>query len=229
MHYQPGPDGSVVDTGTMSTTRNTSFHSLAGGRPASLPGLHGYPNGTNGSGTTGKTVMYRKGDVIYGPGGPFPGICEVLAGVVRISALTEAGEEVTTDILTRADLFGNLKALPENTTELARALTDSVVCLYDADQFGQLIATDTRAGEWFRNYLMQRWQNLERRFLRINTCKSAENVAFLYKSLNRTVNDAYGREQPILKVITQKDMADLIGATRQTVAAAMRKIRKKNQ
>lgn len=207
---------------------NEFFHTtLRGSTPfQELGGLHQYATQNSGLGKNLTTLLYKKGEAIYEPGRPFPGICEVVSGAVRISNLTEAGEEVTTEILSQTDLFGNLKALPDNHSEVAYAMVDCVICVYQAEYLTRLIAEEPLVSGWYSHYLLQRWQSLEKRLVRISSCKVIDNVFWLDQRFNHKVRDAQGREQVLRRLLTQKDMADLIGTTRQTVSIAMKEIKR---
>lgn len=167
--------------------------------------------------------LYKKGDWIYKSGQPSTRIYEVVAGVVRTSNLTEEGEEVTADILTHTDLFGNLGILPDPFSGNAKALTDTHLRFYDICFLSNLKTTDPIVNAWFNGYIMHRWNLLEKRLLLISTRRTVTKVDFLYELFDTRVEDAHGRHHTLLELLTQKDMADLVGATRQTVAAVLKK------
>lgn len=198
-----------------NTSSNTSFSTVS---------LHKYLSERDILLETPTLITYKKGEYIYTHGNEFLEIYEVVSGAVRISNLTENGDEVTCDILTQSDIFGNLKGLPTNLSETSKALTDTTIRIYNYEYFNNLKSSDPSIAAWFTAYLINRWTLLERRLVRINTCTTRENVAFLYKLFNVFITDSKRKRHLLLKLITQKDMADMVGATRQTVASVIKEM-----
>ncbi len=209
----------------MEITTTRSFFKSSGAKTAlPYPGLHQFLTEQENVCYKSKTIIYKKGESIYKPGKNLRGIYEVLSGAVRISYISESGEEVTSEILTQTEIFGNLKGSAGNFTEYSKALTDSTIKIYDAELFSELKSVTPELAAWFSDYAVNRWSRLERRLLRINAYKTSDNVAFLYRELNRKITNAEGREERLIKLITQKDIADIAGATRQTVSSVIKEI-----
>lgn len=170
-----------------------------------------------------KIEFYRKGEYIYKSGEGSSKTYEVVAGAVRTSSLTEEGEEVTTDVLTYTDLFGNLGIVANTFSGIAKALADTYLRSYDTCFLSRIKTTDPVVNAWFNDYIMHRWKLLENRLLLISSRRTVNRVDFLHTLVDTNVEDAHGRSHKLLELLTQKDMADLVGATRQTVAAVLKK------
>ena len=213
-----------VFAGLMNTTlqQDPATYASLSVWPA-LGSLHQYTSERHPDGVEPTIRLYKRGDLIYSAGQPSKRIFEVIAGVVRTSNLTVEGEEVTTDIKKQTDLFGNLGVLPDPCSEIAKALTDTYIKTYDHCFFSQLKATDPLVNTWFNDYIIHRWSLLEKRLLLVSTCRIMTRVDFLYELFDIRVSDAHGRPHKLMELLTQKDMADLMGTSRQTVSAVLKK------
>lgn len=188
-----------------------------------LGSLHEYIDGLYLRDAESTIEFYKKGDWVYKSGQPSTRIYEVVAGVIRTSNLTEEGDEVTADILTHTDLFGNLGVLPDSFTGNAKALTDTHLRSYDVCFLSNLKTTDPIVNAWFNGYIMHRWSILEERVLLFSTRRTITRVNFVHERFDKKVEDAHGKHHILLELLTQKDIADLVCATRQTVSAILRK------
>lgn len=185
--------------------------------------LHEYIDGLHLRDTESTIEFYKKGDWVYESGQPSTRIYEVVAGVIRTSNLTEEGDEVTADILTTADLFGNLGILPDSFTGNTKALTDTHLRSYDVYFLSNLKTTDPIVNAWFNGYIMRRWSILEERVLLFSTRRTTTRINFVRERFSKKVKDAHGKQHILLELLTQKDIADLVCATRQTVSAILSK------
>ncbi len=168
---------------------------------------------------------FRKDELIYFPGESNLPIFEILSGGVLLGYYTEEGEEITHEILVKYDYFGNLKNYQSGMSEFAKALIDTTVVVYNHSYFNTLVGSDIIISGWFNKYLSRRWSDIEVRLLKINSQKVVDNLVYLYRNLNKKVKDAHGREFLIFDLLTKKEIADLIGCTRQTVASALKELK----
>ena len=120
------------------------------------------------------------------------------------------------------DFFGNLKYLNGQFSEFARTLVKTRLRLYPLDFFRYLIVYEPEISEWFNYYIVKRWCSAETKLFKSHarTDKKVEN---LLQAMDLPVKDADGASFNLLQLMTKQDIGDLVGATRQTVATALKK------
>lgn len=164
-----------------------------------------------------------KGDYVYSPPENPYVIFEIISGVVKIGSYSKTGEEVTYDILIAGDTFGNLHYLNGQFNEFVKALTTLNLRVYDLDFFRHIITTDATLAEWFHRATVSRWCKMETRLFSIITNDALSRIEALQHELNLTITDNCGKKHHVFELLSQKDIANLTGTTRQTVAAVLRK------
>ncbi|MEL7004421.1 MAG: Crp/Fnr family transcriptional regulator, partial [Bacteroidota bacterium] len=137
----------------------------------------------------------------------------------------DLGEEVVYDVLTKGDFFGNLKYLNGQFFEFSKVLVDTEVRYYDLTFFKELIVSDPEISDWFHFYTVKRWCDAEFRLIKINARHVMEKLQFLYDRFGIDIYDANGRKYFLFNLLTKKDLGDIIGATRQTVASSLKKFK----
>ncbi len=173
--------------------------------------------------TSVKEVIVPKNEIIYKP--PFAEnyMYEVVQGVVKLGGYSETGEENTYDVIYSGDYFGNLKYLNGQFFEFSKTLVDSKIRIYDLAFFKKTIIENPVTSEWFIAYLLKRWCLAEKKLGQVNERSTFQKLEFLKSHFNIPVLDIHGEEHLLYNLLTQKDKGDLIGATRQTIANALKK------
>ena len=92
-------------------------------------------------------------------------------------------------------------------------------CLF----FKSIIIHDPKISEWFNYYLVKRWCIAETKLVKMNSRGIGEKLDFLRDHFGRTIHDIHQKDHILFDLLTQKDLGDLIGTTRQTVANALKK------
>ena len=173
--------------------------------------------------TTEKT--FRKGELIYVPGQTLHHMFEIVEGAVKLGSYSQDGEEVVYDVLSKGDFFGNLKYLDDQFFEFSKVLVDTKIRFYDLGFFKEIIVAQREVSDWFHYYTVKRWCDAEFRLLKINARHVMEKLQFLHDRFDKKVTDIHGRQFTLFNLLTQKDLADVIGATRQTVASSLKKFK----
>ena len=169
------------------------------------------------------TQVFKKGSYIYTPMQKIRHMYELVEGAVKIGSYSEDGEEVVYDVLHKADFFGNLKYLNGQFYEFSKALVDTKVRLYDLSFFKSIIVYDPKVSDWFNYYLVKRWCIAETKLLKMNSRSIAEKLDFLRDHFSKIVQDTHKNNYVLFGLLTKKDLGDLVGTTRQTVANALKK------
>ncbi|MGJ8659671.1 MAG: Crp/Fnr family transcriptional regulator [Cellulophaga fucicola] len=167
-------------------------------------------------------VIFKKNDYLYETHKVENFVYEIISGVVKLGGYSEKGEEYTYDILHTGEFFGNLMYLNGQFSEFARALIDVKVRVYDLCFFKKEIKRHPISAEWFFAYLTKRWYMAEKKLCKVNERSISDKLNFLKTIYNFKVLDSKGKEHNVYSLLTQKDKGDLIGATRQTIANALK-------
>ena len=167
-------------------------------------------------------VTFKRKDDVYLPGQRLSCMYEIVQGAVKLGSYDDEGAEVVYDVVVERDFFGNLKYLNGQFSEFARPLVKTRLRLYPLDFFRHLIVYEPEISEWFNYYVVKRWCNAETKLFKSHgrTDKRVEN---LFQAMDLPVKDADGNSFNLLQLLTKQDIGDLVGATRQTVAAALKK------
>lgn len=166
----------------------------------------------------------KKGDYVYKPSEELYTAYEVVKGTLKIGSYAKDGTECTFEILKPGDIFGNLHYLDGNFQEFAKCLSNVQLRLYDLVFYKRIVVEDHEILEWFNQYIVRRWCRSETRFFTIISEDILTRVQRLYREFNKEIFDAKGKSVNIFETFTQKDIADLTGATRQSIAQVFKKI-----
>ncbi|MDP5230069.1 MAG: Crp/Fnr family transcriptional regulator [Cellulophaga sp.] len=170
-----------------------------------------------------KENLIEKNNHIYKPLNNNGFIYEIVSGAVKLGSYSEQGEEYVYDILQKGDFFGNLRYLNGQFFEFSKTLIDTKVRIYELNFFKKTITNDPQLSDWFISYLLKRWCISEKKMGNIMGNKIEERIAFLMNLLNSPVTNAKGEQFLLFDLLTQKDLGDLSGVTRQTIATIIKK------
>ena len=169
------------------------------------------------------TKTFKRGTFIYQPAENMKYMFEVVEGAIKIGSYSDEGEEVTYDVLQKGDFFGNLKYLNGQFFEFSKTLVDTEVRLYELSFFKSVIINDLKVSEWFTFYLIKRWCSAEKKLVKMNSKSIYEKLNFLRQHFGQRVEDIHHKSYVLFNLLTKKDLGDLVGTTRQTVASALKK------
>lgn len=170
-----------------------------------------------------KEEVIDKNSHIYRPPNNNGFIYEVISGAVKLGSYTDLGEEYVHDVLSQGDFFGNLKYLNGQFFEFSKTLMVSRLRLYPLSYFKTTIVNDPLLSDWFISYIIKRWCTSEKKIGNITGNKIEERIAYLKILFDATIEDANGQTHQLFTLLTQKDLGDLSGATRQTISAILKK------
>ncbi|WP_340152271.1 Crp/Fnr family transcriptional regulator [uncultured Marivirga sp.] len=171
-------------------------------------------------------AKFRKGEYIYKPSEEPHTIYEVISGTVKVGNYGIDGTEHCYDILKPGDFFGNYRLLDGNFQEFSKPLTSVRLRTYDLSYIKYLIFTDINISALFTKYIVRRWSRAETRFFTVISEETSIRIKRLYREFNVKIKDADGKSVNIFSLFSQKDIADLTGSSRQTVANIFKKVNK---
>lgn len=165
-----------------------------------------------------------KGERIFFTGETEDRIYIMKLGVVKIVVNTEDGHEVVKDVIQRGDLFGQLPGGHISDTEFAIAASPQVsICTFKKSDFEKVLANSPTVSLKFARLMGDKMRVLEQKYnsLVFKDLKT-RLVEFLYQ-YHKTFS--LGSNQ-IENFLTQEDIAQLIGGSRQSVAGLVSELEK---
>jgi CRP/FNR family transcriptional regulator, cyclic AMP receptor protein len=167
----------------------------------------------------------NKNDYIYLPNDE-KRIFILKKGTIKIVAEDADGNEITKDVIMAGDIFGELtldSTLDANTKqELAIVATKEVViCSFLVENFEKLLASKPELSLSYMKWVGFKLSKLKMRYADL-IAKDVKTrlINFMQNWITENGEQKEGDWQ-IKNVLTQKDIAGIIGATRQTVATTI--------
>lgn len=168
-------------------------------------------------------IELKKNDFIYHAGDPSRDVFLIAEGKVKIGYYTETGEEVVKAVLTKGEIFGELAYLGESKRrEFAQTIdTNNLLCSINIEMMQQLMLENKSFSIKINKWIGFRLVKTER------TIDSLvfKNVKTRLKDFIREMAERFGNKNGVYTIIkhpyTQKNIADLIGSSRQTVSTLL--------
>lgn len=175
----------------------------------------------------GHFKTYKKGETIYFTEDASTSLFLIAEGKVRILNYTESGEEVVKAILGRGEMFGELALLGEETrNEIAEAMdTNTVVCPVKTEQIKDLMKEDQEFSFKIYKWLGWRMKKMERRIDNLIFKDVRARLVDFIKEMAVEKGERDGKKVEIQHFFTHKNIANLIGTSRQTVTTTLNDLR----
>ncbi|NIJ43912.1 CRP-like cAMP-binding protein [Wenyingzhuangia heitensis] len=152
-------------------------------------------------------------------------IYEIVRGAVKLGTYSQDGKPFIYEVIGDKDFFGNFEYLQNKQFyEYSKTIIDCKIRVYDIDFIKKAIVEDPILTDWFIRYLVKRWCNAEKKVKMSNEKGTLEKLRYLKTYFDDKVHDYVGDEYTLFDLLTQKDLGDLIGTTRQSIANALEKL-----
>ena len=170
---------------------------------------------------------FKKGEFIYFSDDPASSIYLVTEGKVKLLYYTEEGDEVVKSVLARGEVFGELALLGEDTRQdYAQVVTDrTAVCQLTLGQMQQLMKDDVPFALKIFKLIGLRINKLERKIESLVFKDVRTRIIEFIREFVLEKGKKNGPEYMVDHYLTHKDIADLIGTTRQTVTTLLNELR----
>jgi len=174
-----------------------------------------------------KDTKYNCGETIYLPGDPSDAVYFVKKGRVKLSHRDKSGKSVTIRVCEPGEPFGEMAAMGEESRSLqATALDDVWLCWVGRERFVRFAETHPQITLRIAKLIGLHRRELENRleemlFLDVPT-RLARTLVKLADQHGRKLDD--GIQVQIR--ITHRELAELIGATRETTTAALNRLKR---
>src|SRR5215216_4271600 len=169
-----------------------------------------------------RTRKCRRGEWIFVLGDPADSIYLLHEGRMKITAISEDGHEVLHEIIGPGEIFGDTSALlgiPRTTS--AQALETSLLCEISRKDFESLLTAYPEMSLQLLKSVGLRLKNAEAQLLNV-VCNDVSTR--VREALVNLISIEQGIQpgQPVRIGITQQDLANLIGASRQKTWQALK-------
>lgn len=164
-----------------------------------------------------KTIRYRRGDTIFLPGDPSDFVYFLHHGRVKLSYLDESGKRFMLSICKQGELFGEMAMLGEQQRRLiAEALEDVEVCIIASRDLTHFMAEHSDLALRITKTIGARMATLESRLEDMVFNSVPTRLARLLIRLSEEYGVSKERGICLDIRLTHRDLADLIGSTRET-------------
>jgi len=154
----------------------------------------------------------------------------LLKGRIKIGTFSQEGKEVIKEILQPEQLFGDLALAGESThTEFAQTLHDDVTYLQiRMSDIQQLLQHNQRFVYACITHLSNRLQRVEDRLAKLVLKDARERIIEFIVETAGKEGRRVGFETLVKHYLTQQDIANITGTSRQTVTSVLNDLRKAN-
>lgn len=169
----------------------------------------------------------RRRTRLWEPGDPANTIYILRAGIVKLSKTNDEGRELTLGFYTRDQLVGELSVVndsPNDTT--CEAYEDAQVLAIPKEDFIKLMMRHPPLAMRMIRLVGERRQKLENRVESLLFKSAHSRLAALFLDLGDSFGVRDSRGRIVNLKLTHKEIASLIGATRETVSFAILDLRK---
>ncbi|MBL7805781.1 MAG: Crp/Fnr family transcriptional regulator [Saprospiraceae bacterium] len=167
---------------------------------------------------------------IFMPDEPAEHLFFLIRGRVKLGTFSYDGREVIKEILQPTIIFGDLALAGESTrSEFAQAMHDEVEYLsVRVSDFQQLMQQNQRLVFAFLQYLSNRLQRVEERLASLVLKDARERIIDFLVDTAGKEGRRVGYETLVKHCLTQQEIANLTGTSRQTVTSVLNDLRKSN-
>ena len=167
---------------------------------------------------------------VFMPDEPAEHLFLLLTGRIKLGTFAEDGREVIKEILQPQALFGDLALAGEmQRSEFAQALHDGATSLsINLQDFHALMQQNQRLVFACLQHLTNRLQRVEDRLAKLVLKDARERIIEFLVDTAGKEGRRVGYETLVQHHLTQQDIANLTGTSRQTVTSVMNDLRKSN-
>lgn len=177
------------------------------------------------------TTMTRcaRGQRIVSPDDPPDRIHIIKKGRVRVYRMNPDGKQLTLDIFERGTILGDMTLLGQERLPgaFAEAVDDGVICSIDPEQLRRLIERYPVIGLNIIRHLSRRLESAERDLEAMAYRRVDQRLARRLVDLARRFGTPTARGTLIGARLTQLELAELVGTTRETLAHTLGDFRRR--
>ncbi len=168
----------------------------------------------------------KKGDVIYFSSSDLPRIFLLKKGNIKIVEIDEDGNETIKDIIQKGDLFGELTLENDkNSNEYAKALTDEVaICSFLMSDFESLMLENPNLALAYTKFVGLKMKRIKNNYSNLISKDAKTRLFTFIKEWAEREGKKEGNKVTIENYLTQADIAQIIGTSRQTATQLLKEM-----
>lgn len=167
---------------------------------------------------------YPKDSTIFFPGEAGNALYIVKRGLVKLSHIDDAGEETIIRIFAPGDVFGEIFLGVRKRLFAATALTEAEITVISREVFEKLLASIPQVGVNFISLLSRRLAEAEARLGEFSHSWAYERLERVLLNLSKVHGRETRRGRQIDIQFTHQLLADIIGASRETVSRHLKRL-----
>jgi CRP/FNR family cyclic AMP-dependent transcriptional regulator len=169
-----------------------------------------------------REVRFSKGEMLFARGDPGTHLYIVDKGQVRLAIATSEGRELSFQIVGPGDLFGEIAPLDgHNRSAEATALAATTAISLERGDFHRLRSTYPAISEAVIAFLCRRLRDASDRLENLALYPLEERLARFLLAALRDRPEVVGRRLPLELRFSQSELAQLVGASRPKINAAL--------
>lgn len=170
------------------------------------------------------------GQVILSPDDPPDRIHIVKRGKVRVYRVTPDGKQLTLDIYDKGTILGDMRLLGQDRVPeaYAESIDAAVICTITPDELRRLIERHPTIGVNIITFLSRRLQEAERELEAMAYQRVGQRLARKLIDLAQRFGVETVRGTLIQARLTQQELAEMIGTTRETLAHTLSDFRRRD-
>lgn len=169
---------------------------------------------------THSVIEVTKGDYVYREDQYLDKLFFIKDGYIKTGCIDNSGNEMVKEILQPGAVFGQLSLENGNiNSEFAMAYKSSAkLCCFKVDDFRALLQSNPLFAVSYSQKVENRFRKMESRLMNIlNTDVKTRLLRFFNEMVQHQVYSVSGNTVRMDNFLTHRDVASLIGSTRQTV------------
>lgn len=169
----------------------------------------------------------KKGTTILSPENPIEALFLLKKGQVRLYRMNENGKQFTMDILIDGNIFGETSTVTLTDDQMyAEAMTDTYLCTLSHKDFENFIERNPKIALKLIDILSSRLKDFYSLSEKIALSDVRQRLLYLLLMLSEKTGRRKKNWQTIEMKLTHQDLANMIGATRETTSAVMSQLKK---
>ncbi|KMO78887.1 cAMP receptor protein [Mycolicibacterium chubuense] len=173
-------------------------------------------------------VVLRRRDIVFTEGDPGDAIYLVVAGRIRLSRRTAGGRDCLTAVLGPSDVFGELAVFdPSPRTVTATATSNTILLAMDRVAMHTWMRERSELAELLLTALARRLQRTEENVAYLCSASIAVRLAVQLLTLADRFGAPKGRTIHVGHGLTQDDIGQLVGSSRETVGKILTDFRRR--
>jgi CRP/FNR family cyclic AMP-dependent transcriptional regulator len=174
-----------------------------------------------------RTTMrtYPRGKVISQPSDPPDTIYLIKEGRVKLCRYSASGREQILSLLERGDIFGERSLVGASTEAHCEAFEDTLICVLRRRDFEDLMQSKPELALRVMKVLAERLRQAEEAIENLAFRDVPGRLATTLAGLAEAYGEPHGEGRRLVLRLTHQDLANMIGATRETVTTVLTRFR----